>query len=175
MAFGCSLVGKANIGWSWRVAARGPAEWYRCDFRFDTRTWRTTPRRLDRRPIDTRSYLLNSDAGSDLLSALTAMIQGKSFVSHTMAGQPRAISCAIRKQTTYTASCHRPRKSRVLVFGEMGAVLWAQSKYDAAIRLEELWNELPDLLISSLLCVSSGAFREPLTRDRCREICGQHS
>jgi DNA-binding NarL/FixJ family response regulator len=30
----------------------------------------------------------------------------------------------------------------VVVFGEMVAVLWAQGKYQAAIRLEELWNEL---------------------------------
>jgi hypothetical protein len=31
---------------------------------------------------------------------------------------------------------------RVRVFGEMGAILWAAGKYQATIRLEELWNTL---------------------------------
>jgi signal transduction histidine kinase len=33
-------------------------------------------------------------------------------------------------------------KPRVAVFGEMVALLWAQGRHDAAIRLEELWNTL---------------------------------
>src|ERR1700704_4349552 len=32
--------------------------------------------------------------------------------------------------------------SRVVAFGEMVALLWEDGKYDAAIRLEQLWNEL---------------------------------
>ena len=33
--------------------------------------------------------------------------------------------------------------SRVAVCGECAPILWAQGKADAAIRLEELWNEIP--------------------------------
>jgi signal transduction histidine kinase len=32
--------------------------------------------------------------------------------------------------------------ARVVAFGEMVALLWEDGKYDAAIRLEQLWNEL---------------------------------
>jgi hypothetical protein len=31
---------------------------------------------------------------------------------------------------------------RVAIFGEMVALLWAEKKFNAAIRLEQLWNEL---------------------------------
>ena len=49
----------------------------------------------------------------------------------------------------------------VVVLGEMVAVLWAQQKYDAAIRLEELWNELA-LTCSFYLCCAypANAFRD---------------
>lgn len=66
--------------------------------------------------------------------------------------------------------------SGVVVFGEMVAVLWAQKKYDAAIRLEELWNELA-LTSSFYLCCAypASAFRDGLTLVPCAEICAQHS
>jgi signal transduction histidine kinase len=41
---------------------------------------------------------------------------------------------------------------RVLAFGEMVAVLWAEGKRDAALRLEELWNALAREEAFSLLC-----------------------
>ena len=40
----------------------------------------------------------------------------------------------------------------VRIYGEMVAVLWAQGKHKAAIRLEELWNELAKQREFSLLC-----------------------
>jgi signal transduction histidine kinase/CheY-like chemotaxis protein len=41
---------------------------------------------------------------------------------------------------------------RVRIFGEMVALLWAEGNYDAAIRLEELWNELRATHAFSLFC-----------------------
>lgn len=41
---------------------------------------------------------------------------------------------------------------RVAVFGEMVAVLWSKKKYDAAIRLEQLWNELAQTHFFHLRC-----------------------
>src|SRR6202044_3378227 len=38
--------------------------------------------------------------------------------------------------------CAGGEQQRVAVFGEMVAVLWADGKADAAIRLEQLWNVL---------------------------------
>jgi PAS domain S-box-containing protein len=41
---------------------------------------------------------------------------------------------------------------QVLAFGEMVALLWAEGKHEAAIRLEELWNDLAQTESFSLLC-----------------------
>ena len=41
---------------------------------------------------------------------------------------------------------------RVLAFGEMVALLWAEGNRDAAIRLEELWNDLARKETFALLC-----------------------
>jgi signal transduction histidine kinase len=41
---------------------------------------------------------------------------------------------------------------RVLAFGEMVALLWAEGNRDAAIRLEELWNDLARREAFALLC-----------------------
>jgi CheY-like chemotaxis protein len=216
-------------------------------------------------------YLVKSDAGSDLLSALTSVIQGKRFVSRTLAGHASADSDSgmVRHQghvvqfytedavlldgfaasfggslaegkavAAIVTSSHRsglerrllaegvnvskatqngrlcildadqalsefmepagPSRERfllqfgnilrtlqaatvakrngVVVFGEMVAVLWAQQKYDAAIRLEELWNELALTCSFSLCCAyPANAFRDGLTLIPYAEICAQHS
>ena len=41
---------------------------------------------------------------------------------------------------------------RVLAFGEMVALLWAEGNREAAIRLEELWNDLAQREAFALLC-----------------------
>jgi DNA-binding NarL/FixJ family response regulator len=217
-------------------------------------------------------YLVKSDAGGDLLSAVTSVIQGKRFVSRTLAGHAVAEtsdSGIVRDQghvvQFYTedavlldglaalfggslaegqsaaaimTSSHRSglerrllaqgvdvseatqngrlcildadqalsefmepagpsrerfllhfgnilralqaatvaKRSGVVVFGEMVAVLWGQQKYDAALRLEELWNELA-LTCSFYLCCAypANAFRDGLTLVPYAEICAQHS
>ena len=66
--------------------------------------------------------------------------------------------------------------SGVVVFGEMVAVLWAQKKYEAAIRLEELWNELALTSSFYLYCAyPADAFRDGLTLIPYADICAQHS
>jgi len=68
------------------------------------------------------------------------------------------------------------KNRRVVVFGEMVAVLWARTQHEAAIRLEELWNELA-LSCSFYLCCAypASGFREDLTGESFGAICVQHS
>ena len=68
------------------------------------------------------------------------------------------------------------KSRRVVVFGEMVAVLWAQKKYEAAIRLEELWNELA-LTCSIYLCCAypASAFADRSTGGSYARICTQDS
>lgn len=67
-------------------------------------------------------------------------------------------------------------RRRVRIYGEMVACLWAEGNCEAAIRLEELWNELRKVHPFSLFCgyAISGfggeEFAEPL-----RHVCSNHT
>jgi PAS domain S-box-containing protein len=67
-------------------------------------------------------------------------------------------------------------RARLAAFGEMVALLWAEGKKDAAIRLEQLWNSLADTYSFSLRCAypmkgfSQGSHSEPFLK-----ICAEHS
>lgn len=70
----------------------------------------------------------------------------------------------------------RLRHSKVRAYGEMVDVLWQQGSRDAAIRLEEYWNDLGKLQTFSLFCayfmdpLDSKAYAGPL---QC--LCKVHS
>ncbi|MGB9179592.1 MAG: ATP-binding protein [Pyrinomonadaceae bacterium] len=65
---------------------------------------------------------------------------------------------------------------RVRIFGEMVALLWTEGKYDSAIRLEGLWNELHQTQSFQLFCaygmngLGGAQFAEPLAH-----VCAGHS
>jgi len=64
----------------------------------------------------------------------------------------------------------------VAAFGEMVALLWADGKFEAAIRLEQLWNEFAETHPISLRCAypMSGFYRQE-HGDSLLQICAQHS
>ena len=66
--------------------------------------------------------------------------------------------------------------SRVAACGECAPILWAQGKADAAIRLEELWNEIAMTYNVDILC---GYPLEGLRHEEdsytFRRICEEHS
>jgi DNA-binding NarL/FixJ family response regulator len=68
------------------------------------------------------------------------------------------------------------KNKRVVVFGEMVAVLWERAQCEAAIRLEALWNELA-LTCPFYLCCAypANGFPESLTSESFAAICAQHS
>ena len=62
----------------------------------------------------------------------------------------------------------------VCAFGEMVRLLWAQGHREAAIRLEELWNELSRTHAFSLLCgYSMGNFYKQTKQYKA--VCAQHT
>lgn len=64
----------------------------------------------------------------------------------------------------------------VCAFGEMVALLWAEGRHAAAIRLEELWNDLARTQSFSLLCAYPMAgFRDEEHANPFLEICNAHS
>lgn len=71
-----------------------------------------------------------------------------------------------------SASQARP----VRIYGEMVAVLWADGYLKAAVRLEELWNELAKHQDFFLLCgYPSAGFQEPGMAKALKDICTCHS
>jgi PAS domain-containing protein len=65
---------------------------------------------------------------------------------------------------------------RVVIFGEMVALLWAEGKRDATVRLEELWNDLAQRSTFHLLCgYPTSAFDSLEHRQHFFNICGEHT
>jgi PAS domain S-box-containing protein len=68
------------------------------------------------------------------------------------------------------------RYPRVRIFGEMVALLWAQDKVEAALRLEELWNALAKHHAFSLLCAyAMRGFSRAVHAAMFRRVCAEHS
>jgi signal transduction histidine kinase len=75
-----------------------------------------------------------------------------------------------------TALCHGSVHARARAYGEMVDVLWAEGNSEAAIELEELWNQLAKDYSFSLLCAYDMA-RFPSGPDGAglARVCGTHS
>jgi PAS domain S-box-containing protein len=65
---------------------------------------------------------------------------------------------------------------RVVAFGEMVALLWAEGKSEAAIQLEKLWNDLAKTYSFSLRCAyPMQGFCHQEMADSLLKICAEHS
>jgi PAS domain S-box-containing protein len=74
------------------------------------------------------------------------------------------------------ASTESGRTRRVAVFGEMVALLWAEGQFEAAIQLEQLWNELARTHSFQLHCAYPLAqFSKEKDGKKILEICAEHS
>ena len=73
------------------------------------------------------------------------------------------------------ASLRAGSKAGLSVYGEMVDLLVAQGNFEAAERLEALWNELGQTCSFCLLCgYSSAHFGDESTSAHLHEICGLH-
>ena len=74
------------------------------------------------------------------------------------------------------ASAATSSRKEVAAFGEMVALLWADGKGEAAIRLEQLWNELAQTHSFKLHCAYPIAgFSDCAHSEQLRVICAEHS
>jgi MEDS: MEthanogen/methylotroph, DcmR Sensory domain len=65
---------------------------------------------------------------------------------------------------------------RVVIFGEMVAVLWRESQQQATIRLEQLWNELAETHFFHLRCAyPARSFHGRTKGEPYATICAEHS
>lgn len=67
-------------------------------------------------------------------------------------------------------------RGRVALFGEMVAHLWAEGKTDAALMLEQLWNQIAQSHSFSLVCAYPlNKFYREEDREQFQKICDEHS
>jgi len=67
------------------------------------------------------------------------------------------------------------KEGPVRIYGEMVAVLWAQGKHRAAIRLEGLWNQLAQQREFALLCGYPVSAIQSAQSAELEEVCACHS
>jgi hypothetical protein len=67
------------------------------------------------------------------------------------------------------------RGEPIRIYGEMVAVLWAQGRHRAAIRLEHLWNQLAQRRRFSLLCGYPSSVVQYAEGSLIREVCACHT
>jgi len=75
------------------------------------------------------------------------------------------------------ASCVAPRECfKVVIFGEMVALLWQRGEAQAALRLEQLWNELSQEYSFQLRCAYPiTSFDQDVHRELFNQICAEHN
>jgi hypothetical protein len=74
------------------------------------------------------------------------------------------------------AKAGKGEHSRVAMWGECGPLLWAEGKVGAAIRLEQLLNQLATIYEFDLLCAYAlSSFQNGEDDDVFQSICAEHS
>jgi DNA-binding NarL/FixJ family response regulator len=74
------------------------------------------------------------------------------------------------------AKAGKGEHSRVAMWGECGPLLWAEGKVDAAIRLEQLLNQLATIYEFDLLCAYTlSSFHGEEDEHVFQSICAEHS
>jgi PAS domain S-box-containing protein len=93
-------------------------------------------------------------------------------------GQPDPVLFAetVGSVIAHAAGTSRDETRRVVAFGEMVALLWAEGKPEAAIQLEKLWNQLAKTYSFSLHCAYpiQGFCRQEMA-DSLLNICAEHT
>jgi hypothetical protein len=74
------------------------------------------------------------------------------------------------------ARAAKSEEPRIVVFGEAVALLQAEGNADAAIRFEQLGNDLPKTHKVDILCAYSlGSFHSQEDKHVLQSICAEHS
>jgi RimJ/RimL family protein N-acetyltransferase len=93
-------------------------------------------------------------------------------------GRPNALrfTHVITPVVARAVAASRAETNRVVAFGEMVGLLWAEGKPEAAIQLEQLWNELAREYAFSLRCgYPMPGFCGKELAESLLQICAEHS
>jgi len=107
-----------------------------------------------------------------------ALDAGETLAKFMRDGHPDADAFAALAGSLITQAhaAAETQPSRVVVFGEMVALLWADGKPDAALQLERLWNDLAKSHNFRLHCgYPLQGFNRPEHAEYVSKICNAHS
>jgi signal transduction histidine kinase len=93
-------------------------------------------------------------------------------------GHPDAalFAAALGPVITRATAVAESAQPRVAAFGEMVALLWAEGQAEAALELEQLWNDLAQTHAFALLCGYPMSFFKQVADDgQLEQICSVHS
>ena len=127
------------------------------------------------RNLETRGLNMTRAIGQGRYVALDAAEMLAKFMVGDMpdAERFREVVGAVFSRAT-EAACNK--QARVAAFGEMVALLWAEGKTNAAIRLEQLWNALAETHSFSLRCAyPMNGFSRMDDSEPFLKICAEHS
>jgi signal transduction histidine kinase len=129
-------------------------------------------RQLFRAGLERRGF----DVDGALASGRLTMLDAQETLARFMVdGMPDAACFRAEVGAVVADLCAGPAAT-CRAYGEMVDVLWRQGRHGAAIRLEELWNELGRAHTFSLLCAyRMGNFAGAADGRPLAAVCGTHS
>jgi len=121
------------------------------------------------------------EAGGVPLTAATqqgrylALDAAQTLATFMKEGMPDKVVFARIVGDIVTWAAAQVNQAKVVIFGEMVALLWQEGNAAAAIRLEQYWNELAETYSFSLLCgYPLAGFNRENHRESFDKICAEH-
>jgi hypothetical protein len=125
------------------------------------------------RRLRARGFWIDADGANAPVTWLDARATLDRFLVDGMPDRER-FQAAVATELA-AAARRAPPGTVVRLYGEMVDLLWTDGCYDAAVRLEECWNELASTHAFSLMCAYAMAhFNHSAHAERFEDICRQH-
>ena len=116
-------------------------------------------------------------AFSMAMNRLISLDAGDVLARFMLDGHPdeERFYAAVEPELVSARNSLRGRSTSVVAFGEMVSLLWQESRYEAALELEKLWDRLAQRHAFSLRCAYPlGLFSDQAQYDLFRRVCSAH-
>jgi KaiC/GvpD/RAD55 family RecA-like ATPase len=124
--------------------------------------------------LEARGFDISRAVSQGRYIALDAAATLTKFMSEDRPDAARFAQVIIPVITEAKAAAEGER--RIVIFGEMVALLWSERKPEAAVALEELWNNLAKKYAFTLLCAyPMNSFDREEDHTPFMQICAAHS
>lgn len=127
-----------------------------------------------RRRLSTAGVDLDALTRSGRLTILDAADCLRKFMTEYGPDRERFVA-EVEKLLYRAERAAEAKEKRVVVFGEMVSVLWGLKEYEAAIRLEQFWNDMARTHFFHLHCAYPIRGFKELQSEHYSRVCAEHS